>query len=127
MRAVVALVAIAALAACKDESVASYGGADTLWQLKEISGKGFDARATLRLEKSGAVSGQAPCNSYRAEQSAPYPWFKLSPILSTKMACPDLDKETAFFSALSSMTLSEVSGNVLVLSNDAGEEMVFEP
>ncbi|WP_425039409.1 META domain-containing protein [Primorskyibacter sp. S187A] len=115
-----------ALGACRaDESVAAYGAGETLWQLVRIDGAPFEAHATMRFGESGAVFGQAPCNSFSARQSAPYPWFELGPIRATKRACPDLEAEARFFASLGEMTLSEVSGTVLVLSNDAGRSMEF--
>jgi heat shock protein HslJ len=41
------------------------------------------------------------------------------------MACPDLDYEAHFFDTLSDMSLSEVLGNVLILSTPDGRKMVF--
>ncbi len=40
-------------------------------------------------------------------------------------ACPELAAETAFRQALRDMTLAEVSGDVLIPSNDQGHEMLF--
>ncbi|SMC51826.1 META domain-containing protein [Primorskyibacter flagellatus] len=119
------LVPLLALAACdQDETLVSYGGAGT-WRLSAMDGAGYSAEATMTLGTAGAVTGKAPCNSWSATQSAPYPWFDLSPIISTRRACPELQAETAFFTALSQMTLSEVAGDTLLLTNDAGREMIF--
>lgn len=122
-----ALTALALLAGCVgDETVANYGASGKIWVLSELNDTPFAARATLEFGKNGALSGQAPCNSFATTQTAPYPWFALEPVRATKMACPALKEEAAFFSALQSMTLSEVSGPVLVLRNDAQESMVFK-
>ena len=114
-------------AACNgDESVARYGAAGKIWTLAEMDGAAFSAHTTIEFGENGQVSGDAPCNRYSTEQSAPYPWFNLGPILSTKMACSDSPSETAFFSALAKMTLSDVPDETLILSNDAGETLVFK-
>lgn len=119
--------ALATLPACRaDETVRGYGGADKTWALQEIDGAAFPARATLTFPESGQIAGEAPCNRYFGPMTAPYPWFDAKQIASTKRACPDLEAEGQFLKALSDMTLSEVSGDVLVLSNDAGREMVFK-
>jgi heat shock protein HslJ len=47
-------------------------------------------------------------------------------IASTRRACPDLGQETAYFAALADMRFAEVAGTVLILSNKAGGEMVFQ-
>ena len=109
-----------------DESVAKYGASGKVWRLVEVDGHAFPARATMELDKSGWIKGQAPCNRFSAQQKAPYPWFEAGPAMATKMACPDLASESAFFEALNEMSLSEVSGDTLVLSNDAGRTMVFK-
>ena len=105
--------------------MSAYGGAANTWQLVEIDGNAFAARATLDLSEAGRITGRAPCNGYFADQTAPYPWFRAGPIGVTRRACPDLQQENAFLSALPEMTLAEVSGGTLILSNDAGRQMVF--
>lgn len=121
------VVLIALIPACeRDETVAAYGAADRTWALVELFGTPFDARATLRFPETGKIAGRGPCNSYDADMSVPYPWFQAGPIRATKRACPDLAAEQAFFEALTDMTLSEVLGDVLILRDDAGREMVFK-
>lgn len=122
MRALAVLLVLGACAA--DETVSGYAGIGSSWALSPEAG--FGDRVTLSLPEPGRVAGQAPCNRYNAAQTAPYPWFELGPIASTRMACPELQKEAAFFAALGSMTISEVSGDVLILSNEAGESLTFQ-
>lgn len=121
------LFAILALAGCRaDETVTAYGGADKLWVLESLDGKPFDEPATLSFPESGQIAGQAPCNRFTATQSAPYPWFEAGAIAATRMACPALDAETVFLTALSEMTLVEIQGDTMILSNDAGRQMLFK-
>ena len=115
-----------ALAACqKDESLSGYADPNATYALIELNGAPFTASANIAFPEQGVVRGQGPCNSFTGRQSVPYPWIKIENIAATKGACPDLAAENAYFTALQSMTLSEVLGNVLILSNDAGDEMVF--
>ena len=58
--------------------------------------------------------------------SVPYPWFEVGPIRATNMACPDLQKEAEYLKILQQMKLSEVLGNVLILSTSEGPNMVFK-
>jgi len=114
------------LTACNDdETVAAYDG-DKVWQLSDLDGTAFTARATLEFGADGAVSGNAACNSFRTTQTKPYPWVGFGPIASTKMACPDMAAEILYLSALPEMSQAEVVGDVMILSNDAGREMVFK-
>lgn len=121
-----ALLMLALMACQPDETVSGHTDGVTSFALQSIDGTAFKASATIDISEFGKISGRAPCNSYFAAQTAPYPWFALGPIGSTKMACPDLAQEGQFFDALGAMTLVEVVGNTLILSNDTGREMVFQ-
>ena len=112
--------------ACKkDETVAGYDG-DNTWTLVEVDGAPFTSSATLQFSNDGKVSGQAPCNTYFSEQTKPYPWIGFGPIGGTRKMCPDMEKEILFFNALAEMAQAEVSGDVMMLRNDAGRQMVFK-
>ena len=127
MRLFPTLLIALAMTGCKsDETISGYTDTNAVWTLTELGGKPFTARATISFPAKGRVSGKAPCNSYSGTQTAPLPWFKMGPIMSTKMACPDLAAEYEFLSNLEVMTLAETAGNTLILSNDTGLEMVFK-
>lgn len=114
------------LAACQaDETLTGYGAADKTWVLNSIDGQAYSARATIAFPAEGSVTGQAPCNSFSAVQLSPYPWFNLAAIRVTRAACSDLDQEQRFLTALQDMTLAEISGDVLILSDDNGRDMAF--
>jgi len=118
---------ILALFQCdKDESVAAYGAADQTWVLQEIDGQPYAPNVLLQFPEAGKIAGNAPCNSYTGTLSAPYPWFEVTDLSATRAACEDLEAEGIYFAALMAMTQSEVSGDVLILRNDAGHEMVFK-
>jgi heat shock protein HslJ len=108
-----------------DESIAGYVDPSAEYHLVEIDGEAINLRATITFSSAGEVVGQAPCNRYFATQTVPYPWFSLYGIGATRMACPDMAAETAFFEVLEDMTLSEASGDTLILSNSDGRQMVF--
>ena len=114
------------LTACAgDETISGYADRSAIYALTEIDGAVFGATATISFPEEGHIAGSGPCNRYSGTQSAPYPWFEPGPLASTRWACPDLEAERAFFDALSAMTLAEVNGDVLILSDEAGREMVF--
>jgi heat shock protein HslJ len=112
------------LAGCGDETVTGFADA-TRFALSTLDGRAFDATATLDIGTTGRISGAGPCNTYNATQSAPYPWFEIGPIAATRRACPDLNAEQLYFESLSQMTNVEVLGDVLILRNEGGGEMVF--
>lgn len=121
------LLPMLALIQCeRDESVATYGAADQNWVLQEIDGNPYEASALLRFPEAGRIEGNAPCNSYSGTLDAPYPWFEVKDLTATRAACAGLEAEGFYFAALLAMTQSEVSGDVLILRNDDGHEMVFK-
>lgn len=126
MRAGPILLLLLTIAACRDETPSGFARPDQIFALQEIDGTAFPARATLSFPEPGRIAGTAPCNSYAGALTAPYPWFETGPLAATRRACPDLAQETAFFAALAEMSLAEISGNTLILSNDAGRQMVFQ-
>ncbi len=126
LRVIITLSILQGLSNCgSDETLTGYGAVGVAWQLTEIDGVLFPAQATLQFPREGQIEGEAPCNQFTGTQSAPYPWFAAEDISVTRRACPDLDAEYAFFDALGEMSLAEVTGDTLILSNDAGREMVF--
>ena len=110
---------------CADETVSGYADPGATYVLTEIAGQAFEARASISFPEEGRALGEAPCNRWSAEQTAPYPWLTLGPIAATRRACTAMTEEQAFFDALATMTLVEVQGETLILSNEDGAEMVF--
>lgn len=126
MRALLTLPLVLSLLNCGgDETLSGHGAGGKTWTLHEIDGTAFSATATITFPEEGKITGEAPCNSYFAAQRQPYPWFEATEIGTTRRACPDLAQETAFLTALSEMTLAEVTDTTLILSTAEGREMVF--
>ena len=113
-----------ALLAAPDETISGYADREATYVVTELAGQPFEASASVRFPEPGLVQGRGPCNAYSASQNAPYPWIQIDPIMATKVACPDLAAEDAFFAFLSGATLVEVSGPVIILTNEAGETLV---
>ncbi len=108
-----------------DETISGYAPFDR-YVLTELEGQAVVGNVTLEFLEEGRVTGQGPCNRYFAEQIAPLPWFELGPIGATKMACPHLDLETRYFSALSRVRFAEALGDILVLSDENGVVLAFQ-
>lgn len=126
MKYLIALAFVMTTACQTDESITAFAGNVTAFTLQSIDGVTFAARATIDVSEAGKITGHGPCNRYSANQTAPYPWFSTGPIGSTRMTCPDLAAEAQFFDALSTMTLVEVLGGTLILTDDNGREMLFQ-
>lgn len=82
------------------------------------------ASASIQFSSDGQFRGTAGCNRLFGRQEQVYPDFKLSPIGSTKMGCAT-SAESVFVGALSAMTKAFRQGKMLILSNNAGREMLF--
>ncbi|SDE26979.1 META domain-containing protein [Ruegeria marina] len=120
------LLPVLSLSFCaKDETVAAYGAGGRTWVLQSIDGLVFHATATLGFPETGLVAGQGPCNGFSGHLDVPYPWFEIQGLAATRRACPELEAEGVFFAALMAMEQAEVAGDVLILRNEAGHEMLF--
>lgn len=96
------------------------------WMLVAIDGKPAAARATIEVIEPGRIAGQGPCNRWFAGQTGALPDFRAEAIGATKMACPDMAAEAAFFEALQAMTRAEITGPVtLMLTGPEGRSMEF--
>ncbi|WP_247744790.1 META domain-containing protein [Shimia sp. R11_0] len=107
------------------ETVTQYGGSTYDWRLTEIDGTEVTYQATLELSENGAVDGAGPCNGFSGSQSAPYPWIDIQIDFVEELYCADIDHEEAYLAALSEMSLVEVAGTTMIMSNEAGRQMVF--
>lgn len=127
MNWITALCTFLGLTACAaDETISGYADPAAVYSLLSINAAPFPASATISFPEQGQARGTGPCNTWSAPQSAPYPWFELGMMRATRRACPYLDAERIYFDTLRQMTLAEVSGDVLILSNPDGQEMVFK-
>jgi len=114
------------LIACGPDETVSAFGSDDDYILQSMNGSEVSVPISINISEPGQISGRAPCNSYSAAQTAPYPWFELGPVLSTRATCSEQALENKYLAKLATMKISEVSDPVLILSNDAKETLVFQ-
>ncbi len=119
-----AFMAALALTGCADETVSGYAHPGP-WRLAELNGRPYSGTATLSLPAPSRVSGRLPCHEWRAQQSAPYPWFILSHLELTPLTCAASKADEPAIHALASVTQAEVQGKVLILSSEDAVRMVF--
>jgi len=98
---------------------------ETTFMLIAIDGQPVTAPTTLAFQGPDRVGGRAPCNSWFVQFVGPLPAFAIGPAGATRMACPAMNQEQAFFSALAEMTTAALDGPSLTLSNPAGRQMAF--
>ena len=71
------------------------------------------------------LEARTPCFRHSAKITVPYPWFAAAGIRSKEQRCIQTEIEDRFLRQLTTMTLSEVQGGILILTSDDGSELVF--
>jgi heat shock protein HslJ len=117
------LLSLVALAACVTPAL-SDGITGVDWHLVGLEGQDISWEASLRLD-GDKVTGQAPCNRFFGTNAAALPEISLGAMGATKMACPDLAAENAFFEALQAMQRAELDQGHLYLIGPEGRIMEF--
>ncbi len=102
----------------------------TQWSLVELPGKEFSVdpdakRPYFVIDEGGKVAGFAGCNQFGGKcVDIGDQRLKLSQLVSTRMACPELELEGAFMSSLERVDRYRVLGATLYLYQ--GEELLVE-
>lgn len=103
------------------------------WKLIELTGKpvvASEGSNEVVLTFNGAekmIYGKAPCNNFFAS----YSLFKeannieIGPIGATRMACPDMELEMQFTTALSKVVRVKIEGGKLLMLDAEGELMAL--
>ena len=117
------LLSFAALAACVTPAL-SDGLTGIDWHLVGLEGQDLAWEASLRLD-GDRVTGKAPCNRFFGTNASPLPNVRFGAMGATKMACPDLAAETAYFEALQAMQRAELDQGHLYLIGPEGRIMEF--
>lgn len=94
---------------------------DGPWTLQDYG----DDKVTIEFNEDGSISGQGPCNTYRATYKITYPDIKIGPVLSTRMACKNSDEEFKYFKQLAKVNQIRMIHVALVLIQDDGTELTF--
>ena len=77
----------------------------TSWRLQSLDGRPVSAMATLNFEAGGGYGGRAACNTYFGEVGVFQDFtIDFGPTGATRVACPQLSEEQAYFSALAAAT-----------------------
>lgn len=98
------------------------------WKLSELNGKAIVLDSTFQqyphlvFHKENTVSGSLGCNRFGGEITFEAGnMIKISKIVATQMACPNLQVEQGFLDALNNAKSYKLENNVLTLSNDKKE------
>jgi len=95
---------------------------DGVWVLQDYG----DGKVTIVFGEDGTLSGQGPCDTYRATHEIAYPDIKIGPMLSTRMACANSDLEFAYFEQMAKVSRIRLAQGSMVLIQDDGAELKFK-
>lgn len=103
-----------------------------IWVLEEMKGTSvskddFSGRDVPNMEvniNDNRFSGFSGCNRMTGSLFYENDVLRFTQVASTRMACPGMEKETEFLSALQSVTSYTVENNRLYLSNGSNENVL---
>lgn len=104
---------------------------DKDWRLVSMQGELVDTAGMHRIpaihfgKSDHRVSGNGGCNGMGGTYTVTDDKLHFSPLISTKMACPNLAVENKYFKLLDQATRFEVSEGRLELFNDSGSILLF--
>lgn len=126
----VAIAAVLGLAACEPTTPATPGSTIPTGPYVLV-GIGSDTvpqrNVGMTINPDGSVSGQGPCNSYNAAQTAEPPGFTLGPLVSTRVGCSGRagQLEQRYFAALQAANGISFEGGVLTIKGPT--YLTYEP
>ncbi len=100
---------------------------DTRWVLRQVGGQPVPATTPpnqepyLFISAAGTAEGQGGCNRFRGglKPATDDGELEFTPLLSTRMACPELVTEQAFSQALETTRAYRITGKLLLLYPNA--------
>ncbi|MEO8513097.1 MAG: META domain-containing protein [Ignavibacteria bacterium] len=107
----------------KNSDSGSFG--DSEWVMFEMDGNKYEPATgkniTLEFKSNGRkVSGKAPCNTYSTTYTQKDNKLSFGQILSTEMACGELETESAYLKLLSTTFAYQTYSDMLYLFNSDG-------
>lgn len=125
------LLVLAVLASCSvvRQNKAGEDFKGSQWTLISIDQQDLDGEAlgrfqpTLQFDTAGTrISGNAGCNRYNGSVELSADSMRVGPLMSTKMACDQLELEQKFMSHLSEQSLTyQFKDGILTLNSEKGE------
>ncbi len=105
--------------------------ANTHWKLLSIDGTEVitpeGAReAFVILRPDFRVTGFGGCNTFNGTWQKDGDQLSVGPLMSTRMACKDIDTESTFLANLDGKIFAEIEGETLNLIGSNGSDLVFQ-
>lgn len=100
------------------------------WSLVQLMGQSVTpekGQFTLTFSNEGRLNGRGSCNTINGNYSIPERGkLEFGPLASTRMMCPDIQRESKFFAVVNGATSYEIDGDTLLLFHDGELQAVFE-
>ncbi len=96
---------------------------NTKWILYNLDGKEFTSENRTYIVFNtidSKVTGNAACNNFFSKFKKNESSLTFEPLAATRIACPELEKETAFMKAIQNSASYKISGDKLTLSDING-------
>ncbi len=99
----------------------------TVWKLTEINNqaitldKDFPKEPQLTFNPDHSVNGNLGCNGFGASYESKNNTLTINQIVSTQMACPNLEIEQKFIDVLNHSASFEIKSTTLLLKNEKEE------
>ena len=104
---------------------------NTYWKLVAVDEVEYEPADSehdthLILRPDHRVTGFSGCNKFSGSWLLEDGRLVIGPLLSTRMACPDMDSERALLVALDGVVFADITGDVLVITGTDGTELTFK-
>lgn len=113
---------------CGSKSRSAVSLANT-WQLVKLMGQDVEPSGdsfTLTLTEDGKLHGKGSCNRLFGDyESTPDGKISVGQLGSTRMMCPDTERENRFFMVVGDAQAYEIDGDTLMLLWDGEVQAVF--
>ncbi len=135
LRVVMLVLAVVILAGCsyKGPKTDPGGGTtltNTYWKLVAIDDIDYEPTVTERethliLRPDHRVTGFGGCNNFSGSWLLEEGQLIIGPLMSTMMACPDMDTERTLLAALDGKVSTDIAGEFLTIMGSDGTELKF--
>ena len=129
MLCIAAAMVIVGCCRCGSKSRNAATLAGNTWQLVKLMGQDVEADGdsfTLTFTDDGRVNGKGSCNRVFGDyQTTADGKIAIDHLGSTRMMCPDVDREDLYFRTVGNAAAYEIDGDMLMLLNDGEVQAVF--
>ena len=114
---------------CRSKSRAAVSLTGHTWQLVKLMGQDIAAEGesfTITFNEDGRLNGVGSCNRLFGDYTATADGkIEVGQLGSTRMMCPDVERENRYFMTIGEATAYEIDGQTLMLIFDGEVRAIF--